>query len=304
MNRHKPTHYAEYAVLRLTGWLLCLLPYYAALALGCFFAKLSFLLMGKKMRTAQARVRQVFGSRFSDQETARIVWIAWRNLVFNGVEMLRAPRINLKWVNKYTDYSEFEKVLEKLKAGQNVILALPHMGSWETAGLSAGLLGVPLLFITRRQKNVLISDFINRIRSRTGHDVVDRDLPLLRIILKKIKEGKVLAILPDIRARTDAMEVDFLGGRPMIAAGMALFARQANVPIFSGCVIRQGWGRHKWVVYDEVAPDQSLEKTADWHRITQRVMSNFDHLIRLHPDQYFWFNKKWILEPPADHETD
>ncbi|MGD9874482.1 MAG: lysophospholipid acyltransferase family protein [Kiritimatiellia bacterium] len=304
MPKHKPAHYVEYAVLRLVGWLLCLLPYYAALALGCCFAKLSFLLMGKRMRRAKARVMQVFGGRFGKQEAGRIVWIAWRNLVFNGIEMLRAPRVNLRWVNKYTDYSQFEKVLAKLKSGQNVILALPHMGSWETAGLSASLLGVPLLFITRQQKNVLIGNFINRIRSRTGQECVDRDLPLLRVILKKIKEGKVLAILPDIRARTDAMEVDFLGGRPMIAAGMALFARQAGVPIFSGCVIREGWGRHKWIVYDEITPDPSLEKSADWLRMTQAVMSNFDHLIGLHPDQYFWFNKKWILEPPADHETD
>jgi len=304
MPKHKPSHYAEYAVLRLLGWILCILPYYAALALGCLAAKISFLLMGRKMARAKARVKQVLGPETGEDEASRIVWVAWRNLVFNGIEMLRAPRVNLRWVNKYTDYSQFERVLAKLKSGQNVILALPHMGSWETAGLSASLLGVPLLFITRQQKNVLIGNFINRIRSRTGQECVDRDLPLLRIILKKIKEGKVLAILPDIRARTDAMQVDFLGGRPMIAAGMALFARQANVPIYSGCVVRTEWGHHKWIVYDEIAPDPSLEKTADWHRITQAVMSNFDHLIREHPGQYFWFNKKWILEPPAENETD
>jgi len=27
------------------------------------------------------------------------------------------------------------------------------------------------------------------------------------------------------------------------------------------------------------------------------VMRHLDAAIRAHPEQYFWFNKRWVLEP-------
>jgi KDO2-lipid IV(A) lauroyltransferase len=296
----RPRHVAEYAALRLIAGLVCLLPYRAALALGWLVAKIGFLASPAKIRRARARMRSVLGEDASEREIHRITWLAWRNLCFNGVDMLRAPRCNLNWIKKVTDHQEIEKLTAAREGGKNVILAVPHMGNWELAGIAMGLMGIPIVTIVREQKNRLVNAYLNRLRTRTGALGLDRDDPkLVRLVLRAIKNGHVLCILPDIRARTDALHVPFLGGEVTVAAGMALFARQSNVPILPAVVTRQGWARHKWEGFDLVRPDPSVAKAEDWQRMTEEVLAVFDREIRKHPEQYFWFNKKWILDPVA-----
>jgi lauroyl/myristoyl acyltransferase len=62
-------------------------------------------------------------------------------------------------------------------------------------------------------------------------------------------------------------------------------------------VLREGWTRHRWRLVDAVYPDPALDKQADWQRMTQAVIDHFDAAIRDHPDQYFWYNKRWVLDP-------
>jgi len=64
--------------------------------------------------------------------------------------------------------------------------------------------------------------------------------------------------------------------------------------------LRSGWTRHKWHLLEPVYPDPSLEKRADWYRMTQEIMTRFSNLVRRHPEQYFWYNKRWVLDPLED----
>ncbi len=295
--KYRPTHLIEYAIIRVTGAFLCLLPYRAALAIGWCLAKGGALCLPAKLRMAEDRIRQVLGPEVTDSEVRNIAWRAWRNLIFSAIEVLRSPRHNLAFVQKVTSHQDIKKLRTYLDAGQNAILAIPHMGSWELAGVSASLMGIPLLFIVREQKNPLTNAYLNRMRTGQGQQCIDRDDPsLIRSVLRKIKSGSVLAILPDIRARTDALHVRFLNEDTSVAAGMALFARQLKLPIIPACIVREGWARHRWIAFDAVTPDLSAWKTDDWQRMTQEVLDIFSQVVREYPDQYFWFNKKWILD--------
>ena len=78
------------------------------------------------------------------------------------------------------------------------------------------------------------------------------------------------------------------------AANASPLARACSLAMPS-CALRVGWERHRWRFFEPIWPDPSLDKEADWKRMTQLVMDRFDHLIRENPDQYFWFNKRWVL---------
>ncbi|MBN1268119.1 MAG: hypothetical protein JXB04_00895, partial [Kiritimatiellae bacterium] len=170
-------HWVEYLALRALGVFLCLLPYRLALLFGWTLARAAYALGSRRIQTVRQRIREALG--VGDREAARIAWLAWRDLCFNGIDILRSPYVTKRWVRRVTDYTEIEKLLAPRRAGRNVILAIPHMGSWEVAGLSASLFDVPLLYITRRQKNPLFYRYLNRVRSRTGQKCVDRDDPRL-----------------------------------------------------------------------------------------------------------------------------
>jgi KDO2-lipid IV(A) lauroyltransferase len=135
------------------------------------------------------------------------------------------------------------------------------------------------------------------MRGTTGIETIPRDSTALRGTIRRLKDGKMLTFMTDLRSKTPGVKVNFLGKEANLVAGMGMFARMADVPIIPAVVTRRGWTHHVWRVFDPVYPDASLERDADVQRMTQYVMNIFDAAIRAEPEQYFWYNKRWVLDP-------
>ena len=296
MNR--PKHIIEYAALRIIGGLVNLLPLRGALGLGWILAWIAFYVVQWRVDTAKARIHEVFGNKYTEKEIKRIAWISLRNMFFNAIEVIRIPSLSDKWIEKHTNFPESESG-HKIKAIKNgAIMALPHMGSWDMGGVAASMVGVKIFFITGKQKNPLFDQYVNKMRGFTGIATIPRDSKsLLKQVIRNLKTGKVLAFTNDLRSKTEAMRVQFLGKEANIVGGMALFARMADVSIFPLYLIREGWTYHKVKFAEPLHPDKSLEKEQDWQRITQKVMDFFTEAVKEHPEQYFWYNKRWVLDP-------
>jgi Kdo2-lipid IVA lauroyltransferase/acyltransferase len=292
--KHRPRHMAEYVMLRVVAGVATVLPHRAALAVGWVVAALGYVLMGPTRVRTKRRIRQALGD-LPARQVNHIAWTSWRNLMFNGIEMMRASRVTLEWIKKVTDYTAIEQLLEQIKGGGGCVLAVPHMGNWELAALAAQLFGAQLMTIVRRQKNLLTDAYLSRLRAQTGVESIYRDAKLFTSLARGLQQGKVLAILPDLHAKADFIPTPFLRHTANIPAGMAMFARRANVPVLPAYVTRMGWARHQWHYGELIRPDLSLDEQADRERITKHVISFFDTAIREHPEQYFWFNKRWVL---------
>lgn len=294
--KYRLRHIVEYVLLRATAWLANIVPHRVALFVGWVIAVIGFALLRGQMRRIRARLRQVFGQERTDREIRRIAWRAWRNLCFNGVEAMRTPSVTLDWVKRVTDHQAIQAVFDNMKDGRGVILTVPHMGNWELAGVAAQLFGAKIMIIVRKQKNPLTNAYLNRMREYTGVEAFLRESKAFSGIVHGLREGKVLAILPDLRAKADFVPCKFLGRDGVqIPAGMALFAREAGVPIIPAYVTRDGWAHHRWTGHAPIWPDPSLSREEDFKRMTQYVIDVFDRAIREHPDQYFWFNQRWVL---------
>ena len=89
----------------------------------------------------------------------------------------------------------------------------------------------------------------------------------------------------------------FLGAEANLGEGMALFARHTGVPVFPCLVTRHGWTSHRIRICEPVYPDKSLDKKKDVRRITAHVMKIIEAAIRDDPAQWFWYNKRWVLDP-------
>lgn len=296
--KHRPRHVAEYVVFRMITSSLSVLPYRASLAMAWLSARLVFLIFRPRVREARRRISSVFGDRFSPGEVRDIAWKSLRNIIFSGVEMVRAPRLNKDQIDALFDYG---KTMDVLKAhcdtGEGTLLALPHMGSWEMAAKAYRLNGLPIFSIGAEQKNELMNAYIGRLRSELATDTVNRGPGTPRDVLRRLKDGKLLAILSDVRVRFNGVPVPFLGGTANIGKGLAAFAIHANVPIFPGTITREGWFGHRMSIWDPVWPDKSLDKEEDVRRITCSVLGIFEKEIRRDPSQWFWYNKRWILDP-------
>lgn len=293
--KYRLKHRLEYGALRGLSGVVNALPYRAALALGWCVAALAFALSSKIRTRGMRRLRQVFGGTRSAADLRRIAWTSWRNLVFNAVESLRTPSLTVEWLRKVVQDDGLDRIRDHLKTGKGIVLGIPHMGNWELAAVGVPLFGVPMTGIVRRQKNPLTDAYLERMRKYTGLEVLMADAKSFAGCIKRLREGRVVAILPDLRAKARAVHVRFLGVETDVPAGMALFAREAGVPIVPGCAFRVGWARHRWAVFDPIRPDPAADRDADIARMTQAVMDVLTGIIRENPEQYFWYNKRWVL---------
>jgi KDO2-lipid IV(A) lauroyltransferase len=295
--KYKPAHVIEYLLVVSLGGLMRILPLRMALSLGWIVAVLSHYVGHVHVERTRQRVRQVLGTDASEKDVRRIAWLAWRNLCFNAVEGFRFIKLTAKKIRELP-LASLEEDLKRIQndCSAGFILATPHMGNWEIAGIAGDLIGLPLFVIVRKQKNPLLDAYINKMRRTFSLEVLHRESKIWKGVADRIKQGKILAILPDINSRRKGITVDFLNNKATIAPGAALFAQLGNCPIYPILVRRIGWTRHDAVLLDPIFPDPEADRDEDQHRIMQEIMTAFTNEILKTPEQYFWHNKRWVLD--------
>jgi KDO2-lipid IV(A) lauroyltransferase len=212
--------------------------------------------------------------------------------------MLRVSRVTPGWMAAHSDAAAAVAIFRRhAGTGKGAVIACPHMGNWELAAVHSHFHGIPVFSIAAAQKNPLTDRYWNDLRRSPGIETIARGSGLMKHVIRNLRAGKILAILPDVRVRTEGLQIPFLGASANLGAGMALFARQCDVPVFPVIVTRVGWAVHKVVVHPPVLPDPTLPKEQDFARITAAVMAIVERAIRDQPEQWFWYNKRWVLDP-------
>jgi len=295
--KHRPKHIFEYVLLRGLLGLVNILPLRAALAVGWLVGAFFFYVLRYRSVEAQRRIQQVFGDRFTAKERKHIAWLSFRNICFNAVEMARFHKLTPEQVRRMPLYEQLEQVQRFHKENGPLVFTTAHIGNWDLGGVASKLDGLPIFSIARRQKNPLTDALLNKMRNATGMEVVLNDSRILQNVVKKLKAGEILAILPDVRSRESDLKVNFLNGTASLGAGTAIFAQMAKCPILPVALIRKGWTRHEAKVFDLIRPNPEADKAEDRARIMQELISVLDAEIQAHPEQYFWFNKRWVLDP-------
>ncbi len=293
---------AEYRALACAAALARVLPYRAALAFAWCIAAFLFHVLRFRRRETLRRIGLVFPG-IAPRHARRIAWISLRNLAFNAVEMLRIRSFDLPtFERRIANLREGVELIRRVAtrpdgSRSGILLALPHMGNWDLAGSACHLCGEPIFSVAGKQRNPLVNDLINRLRSGHGMDIIERGGRTLAQIVVRLRRGEIFAILPDSRSRLPDIEVPFLGGRANLARGMATFAHATGSPIIPLHMVREGWTRFRFVIGEPVYPDPAADKAADVRRMTETVIQTVDAAIHECPEQWFWYNKRWVLDP-------
>ncbi|MBN2703662.1 MAG: lysophospholipid acyltransferase family protein [Pontiellaceae bacterium] len=293
--KHKPADLIEYAVVVTVGGFIRILPLRAALGLGWIAAAASHFIGRVHVERTHQRIREVLGADTPDKGVRRIAWIAWRNLIFNAIEGFRFNRLSPEKIRKQPIAQSADVMNDVLKERDSgFIFATPHMGNWEIAAVAGDLLGLPLFSIVRKQRNPLINDYINKMRQTFNLELIFKETKMWHGVVKRIQDGKIMAVLPDINNRR-GITVDYLNGKATIAPGAAYFAQMANCPIYPVVVRRIGWTQHHATLLEPIYPDPEADRAEDQQRIMQQLMSALSEEILKTPEQYFWHNKRWVL---------
>jgi KDO2-lipid IV(A) lauroyltransferase len=250
----------------------------------------------KRSRTMD-RIRKAFPDK-TPREIRAIARRSLANVLQSGVEMIRAPKLDKAWMDRHVVDGQLykDRLQELVDEGNGVVIMVPHSGNWYMAAWSMAKYGLPLFALAARQRNPKIDAWMKR--QYGDIDVLDRsDKSTLARIKDKLKSGGAFAILPDLRVKTPDVEVDFLYGKANVSHAGAMFAVRCGSPIVVAAMHREG-GRHVFNHLATLRPDPSAKDAkAEAVRLTQEAMRLIDGEVKARPGEWYWYNKRWILQP-------
>ena len=171
-------------------------------------------------------------------------------------------------------------------AGRPVILVTPHLGCYDIAGRYAET-RVPITALYRPPKLAWLEPIMQAGRVRGGATTAPADASGVRQLLKTLKSGGNIMILPDQVPAPDVggdgVWADFFGAPAYTMTLLPRLAESTNAVVLFFFAERLSWGGGYHV---HVAPP--LEYPKDKHAAAQETNRAVEHLISLAPTQYLW----------------
>ena len=287
----------EYGVLRAACAAVNAVPYPLAMAAARGLGWFAFRVCGFKRARTLKRIRAVFPG-ISAREANAIAVQSLQNILQTGVEMIRAPKLDRAWMDAHVADGALykDKLQELVDEGRGVVIMVPHSGNWYMAAWSMAKYGLPLFALAARQRNPKIDAWMKR--QYGDIEVLDRSCRETLVRIKdRLEAGRAFAILPDLRVRHPDVSADFFGGKANVSRAGAMFAVRSHAPIVVAQMRREN-GKHVFNHIATLRPDlDATDKKAEAARLTREALALLDKAVRERPGEWYWFNKRWILEP-------
>lgn len=177
--------------------------------------------------------------------------------------------------------------------GGGAIIVTGHVGNWEVAGAYLAAAGLPMAAVVKRQRNRAFDARMIRTRRGAGIEPIYMEDARTRIP-EALREGRTVALVADQDAGQRGVFVPFLGQDASTFRGPARLALSQNVPLFFGAAVRGGAGYE--AVLEEV--ERPPEGEGAELELTRRWVRRLEVQVRAHPEQYFWFHRRWKTRPP------
>lgn len=174
------------------------------------------------------------------------------------------------------------------RSGRGVILALPHSGNWDMAGVFlVGHFGQFTTVAERLKPEVLFDAFVD-YREELGFEVLPLTggvaTPFARL-KEALQEGGVVCLLAERDITRSGVTVDFMGEEANMAAGPAQLAIEtgAALHVVHSWFKDDGWGL-------SVSPEVEI---TDVQETTQRMADGFAANIRRYPEDWHMLQPQW-----------
>ena len=287
----------EYGALRFFCALVNAIPYPLAMSAAKGLAAFAFDVLGFQRKRTLERISTAFPEK-TPREVRAIARRSLANVLQSAVEMIRAPRLDKKWMDRHVVDGQMykDRLQELVDEGNGVVIMVPHSGNWYMAAWSMAKYGLPLFALAAPQRNPKIDAWMKR--QYGDIEVLDRsEKSTLSRIKDKLKSGRAFAILPDLRVPAPDVDVGFLGGRANVSHAGAMFAVRCGSPIVVAAMHREN-GKHVFSHLATLRPDaNAADPKAEAARLTRETMTLIDGEVRARPGEWYWYNKRWILQP-------
>jgi len=284
--------YAEYIVLRTAMLTMVILHRPIAQVLGQIAAIIAYHFIPFRKKIIMSGLKLAFPQK-DEKEIMKITKAVYKNFFAIFIDIFFVSKMSDKKIEKMLIYDEalINKTMSRKKG---LVLMSAHFGNWELSALAFAK-KYPVALIVAKQSNSFVDKIVNEFRTKEGFNVIgfQRDDKIsFRGIVKALRKNQVLAILGDQDAGRGGVMLPFFGKEVSTPRGPAFFAIHAGSPIITAFGIPQKDGSMKMKIEELPIPNTGNEDE-DIKIINTIYYKRLEEVIREHPEQWFWFHRRW-----------
>jgi KDO2-lipid IV(A) lauroyltransferase len=180
------------------------------------------------------------------------------------------------------DVTGWEHVESAQRDGKGLILLTPHLGSWEIAAQYFSR-RMPVTVMYNPPKVRALEPLMLAGRARDSMTSVPADLRGVRALMKALRRGEAIGMLPDqVPGKGEGEWVEFFGRPAYTMTLVARLAEQTAAPVLIGYAERLPWGRGYRLFIERLLPARPPQSPV--HAMNRAL----ERTIRACPAQYLW----------------
>ena len=294
----------KYYVWRGLGTALEMLPVQVAVRIAEVFGWVVAFRGSRTREIAEANLRQVVELGSSESIDARVLrrWVRRYYASYGRywAEGATLPAVDPGVIQSRIVLAEGAEVLrEAMAAGKGVVVALPHVGSWEWGGALLAGIGFPMTAVAEKLEPAELFEWFVEKRNAIGLIITPLESGAGQVMLSTLRQGGLVGLLCDRDLTGDGIEVTMLDRPIMVPAGPATLALRTGATLLAGVVSSGPGNQHVALLSDPIETERRGRLRSDVARVSQNLADAVSGLIRRSPEQWHVFSPAFDDEPAA-----
>jgi phosphatidylinositol dimannoside acyltransferase len=219
-------------------------------------------------------------------------------------EALRLPGTSFSDIDAGMSWEGVVHIEEAIAAGRGCILALPHLGGWEWAGVWLIQLGFPMTVVVEALEPPELFEWFVSFRRQLGMEVVSVGSGAGSAVLRALKANHVVCLLSDRNIGGSAgVDVEFFGEQTQLPGGPATLAIRTGASLLPTAVYfsPDGPNAHHAVVRPPLPTTRRGTLRQDVSGLTQLLATELEGLIGREPTQWHLLQPNWPSDEDQSH---
>ena len=217
-------------------------------------------------------------------------------------EAFRLPTMNQAELAKRLDrvFIGAEKFADAHRGGRGAVIALPHSGNWDMAGVWLAQNYGTFTTVAERLKPESLYDRFIAYRESLGFEVLPLtggQRPPMEILAERLRANRFVCLMADRDLTRSGVQVNFFGEPTRLPAGPARLAIETGAPLHPAHVFYDG---EDCVVQIDDALDTN---SGDVGVITQALADRFAVNIAAHPADWHMLQPQWLADLSAQRRA-
>ncbi|MGH2344552.1 MAG: lysophospholipid acyltransferase family protein [Chloroflexota bacterium] len=230
------------------------------------------------------------GAEESREHARRLARAGVRNYGRMAMDFLAVRVMSDAEVLAWVTPRHLEHFESALGDGRGIIMALPHLGSWDVAAAFAQAYGCALTVVT---ENDWAAKLVAGSRNGRGLTLAPRE-GSVRVIFRALAARGCVAMLCDAAPPgVPTVSVPLFGRLAPFPAGPARLAHRTGAPILVVGSVRQPDQSYRLELQPPIRVDRSLPAEQAIPVATRAMVAGFERLIAAYPDQWYPYRPVW-----------